>query len=77
MQDFTVTAVLTKTAQFVIEARTPEEAVSIAENWIADGEFGVETLAGIEDIEAVRCDEGPAGEILPADQLVVEGVLLG
>jgi hypothetical protein len=45
---FAVTATVTRVVQFLVDARTAEEAESIVEEWIEDGETGTVTEQEIE-----------------------------
>lgn len=44
--------------QYTVDAHTPEEAVSVAENWLADDEYGDDTIGDTECAEAVEILEG-------------------
>ncbi len=58
VRPFAVTATITRQVSFVVDARTSEEAESICEEWIEDGESGTtnssETV--IEDSYPVEDD---------------------
>lgn len=54
---FTVEVDVLRTSTFIVDARSPEEAVSTAEQWIADGETGAEISYSIERSEASPAEE--------------------
>lgn len=66
-QPFEVQVTVTKTHSFLIEANTSEEACLIAEQYIEDGEKGVERLDAIESADAIPVEEGGDGDLLPVD----------
>jgi hypothetical protein len=45
---FSVTAVVTREVSFLVDARTSEEAQSIVEEWIEDGETGTVNATEVE-----------------------------
>lgn len=62
---FLVEVELNRTVQFTVDARTPEEAESIVEQWIGDGEHGELTSETIEHTEATPA-EAFGDEVLSA-----------
>lgn len=55
-QTFAVSAKVVKNCNYVVDANTSEEAVSIVESWLAEGETGVEELEYIDEIEATPAE---------------------
>lgn len=57
-QEFCVEVTQTTRHKFCIEANSPEEAISVAESYLEDGEVGEITETLVEDADAYPCDEG-------------------
>lgn len=56
-QDFQVTLNVTSTHIYLVpECNSPEEAISIAEDWFADGEEGLIDTMDIDSSDAVPSD---------------------
>ena len=53
---FTVEVDILRTATFVVDARSPEEAESTVEQWIKDGEAGATISYSIERSEAIPAE---------------------
>ena len=51
IQPYEVVVTVTKTCNYIIDANTSEEAESIAEQFIEEGEYGNEVFECIEDID--------------------------
>jgi len=52
-QTFTVDVAVSQTRRFRVDARTPEEAVDIAEGWFLEGEAGELITQELEGTEAL------------------------
>jgi hypothetical protein len=65
---FEVVLIVTRKISYLVEARTPEEAEDIAEEWLVDGEEGIpqgEPEIEVEDVSPV--DELSSDEIFRND----------
>lgn len=56
--NYTVIVERAVTNEFLVEdANTPEEAVSIVEQWIEDGELGTQVDSEVLDMDAIEGEE--------------------
>lgn len=54
---FRVTLVVTTEHEYEIDANTPEEAESVAEQWFEEGEEGTTTISTVEQSEAIPSED--------------------
>lgn len=62
---FNVTAIVTREVSFLVDARTPEEAQSIVEEWIEDGETGTVNATEIDFEDTYAADGAETDSELP------------